>query len=66
MCTVNIPEEHMQTVFLPKNKQMTINRVCGRCFVLVSILDSLRRMESGRPIKPGLQKPIGNDEGRGN
>lgn len=55
MCATKFHEENAQTVFLPKNKKMSINRVCGRCFVLVSILDALRRIERGGSKQFGLQ-----------
>jgi len=61
MCGTSVPEENAQTVFLPKRKQMTVTRVCGRCFVLVSILDSLRRMERGGSKQLGIQIPNRNE-----
>lgn len=58
MCGNTVHQENTFQTFMPRPGQpMAPKTVCGQCFVLVSILDTLRRIEHGRPRQPGIQEP---------
>lgn len=62
MCGNTVHQENTFQTYMPSpGKPMNIKSVCGRCFVLVSILDTLRRIENGRFGQPGIQKPDRDD-----
>lgn len=66
MCGNIVHKESMFQTYMPKPGQpMKPHSVCGQCFVLVSILDSLRRIEHGGSGHLGIQKHIGAAGGRG-
>jgi hypothetical protein len=60
-CGATVHKENMFTSFVPTPPTPSQVKVCGRCYVLVSILDTLRRIENyGKPKGPGSSKPDGD------